>query len=219
MKRIAAAILFCLCSQYSFAQGSYGFGMGIGSCTAPKARITPAFEGYHLWKLSARWYAGIHTSLERYSFLYEINPAFPNYGDAINIRQKSSFLYLTPRLDFGLGYRRHLHISLLAGPGVVMSAGQTTNTYEPLLRTPTANIGADTVGFRTSYNVPRIVYKAGVHITERISTHGYFNIALTQQVHYLFSELAKNVPSVSPIYFCFTVGLVHKYPQVWREDY
>ena len=220
MKRIILVILLSVFSKFSLAQGMYGFGIGLGYTTAAHSRITPAFETYHLWKITTHWYAGINVSLQKYSFLYDASggAATLSYGDLVSIRQKSSFLFFNPRVDYGIGYRKYVHVSVLGGPGFAISAGQWMDKHEPLLVTSAGNVGHDTLTYNTSYNVPRTIFRIGVAVSERIPTHGYFNIILTQEFTNLMNKLNYSGPNLTTSYFCFTVGLVHKYPQVWRED-
>ena len=204
----------------SFSQGMYGFGIGLGYTSSYHSYITPAVEGYNLWRLTPHIYAGMALFLQRYSFQYDLkpDPASLSYGSLISIRQKSTYLFLTPKVNFGIGYRNKVIVAVLGGPGVIMAAGQWQNQYQPLLTTSGGPIGSDTIAVNTGYNVPRIIYRAGLSLSKRISTHRYFNIMLSGEFSYLFNKLNHAGPNLYTNYFSFTVGVMHKYPQVWREE-
>ena len=220
MKRIIIVILLSFFNTFSFSQGMYGFNIGLGRTMSYHSYITPAFEGYHLWRLSPHFYAGGAISLQRYSFLYDAKPAPAalNYGDIISIRQKSTFLFFSPKIDYGIGYRKYVHISLAAGAGIAIAPVQWENEYSPLLATAGGGIGADTSRVNTSYNVAHVIYRVGVGVSERIPTHGYFNIVLSQEFSYLANKLNRSGTDLTTSYFAFTVGFMHKYPQVWVQD-
>ena len=218
MKSIIPVILLSFLTIPSFSQGMYGFGIGVGYTNAYHSYITPAFEGYHLWKVTEHLYMGGDLALQRYSFLYDM-PAATNiqYGDVVSIRQKASYLFLSPEIDIGIGYRKYIHVNISSGAGVIMSGKQWSNEYAPRLATAGGNIGADTAAINTSFNVPRVVYRAGAGISERIPTHRYFNIMLSQEFTYVASNLDKTFPEMHTSYFSFTVGIMHKYPVGWHE--
>jgi hypothetical protein len=77
--------------------------------------------------------------------------------------------------------------------------------------------GADTVAVNTSYNIPGVILRYGVGITERIPTHRYWNITLTQEFGFLPGSLSKGTPLKTPG-ILFQVGVMHKYPLVRVED-
>ena len=221
MKKMLLVTLLCFFSASSFSQGMYGFGLGLGYTTSYHSYITPAYEGYYLWRLTPHIYAGGSLFLQRYSFLYDmkVDPAHVQYYDIISIRQKSSYLFFSPKIDFGIGYRKHMHISLSGGIGVIMAGKQWSNEYLPFLSAPSGNVGSDTGAVNTSYNIPRVIYRAGLGVSKRIPTRGFFNIMLSLDFSYLPSNLNNYTPDFYTNYFSFTVGIMHKYPQVQAKYY
>ena len=220
MKRIIPVILFSFFYSSSFSQGMYGFGIGLGYITSYHSYITPAFEGYHLWRLTEHIYLGGDLDLQRYSFLDNLKPDPNNlyYGEIISMREKSSYLFFSPKIDFSIGYRKYVHINLSGGIGVAMASGQWRNEYSPVLSTASGNIGADTAAVNSSYNVPKVIYRAGLGVSERIPTRQYFNIMLSQEFSYLPANLNRgDGPNLFTNYFSFTVGIMHKYPQTRVE--
>ena len=215
MQRLIVLILFSFFATHSYAQGGiYGFEAGAGYGTSYKAHVTPAFEGYCLKRFSASLYIGGALSFQRYSFLFATNHAPANYGDMVSIRQKCQYLFFSPKIDLGIGYRKYLHVYFMAGPGIYMGGNQTTNKKEPFWTTPSGgNFGADTVGYNTTNNIPNVTFRAGFGISERIPTYRYFNIILSQEFSLLPSHLSDANPALQTNYFSFTVGIMHKYPQ------
>jgi hypothetical protein len=216
MKKLLLIGLLSFLSSASFSQtGMYGFNIGLGYTSIAHSHITPVFEGYHLWCITNHIYVGGDLSLQRFSFRYDgtASAASINYGELVSIRQKSSYLFFSPKIDFGIGYRKYVHIDLSGGIGVVMAANQVTSEYQYSAVLPVG----DTVGLNTSYNIPRIMYRAGAGISERIPTHRYFNIMLSEAFSYIPGSLSRNTPNFYTNYFCFTVGVMHKYPRAWHE--
>ena len=223
MKKIIPAILLSFCCIASYAQGGmYGFEGGLGYGTAYKSHITPAVEGYYLKKLSPRWYAGGSIFLQRYSFVNTLIKDTANlaYGDVLSIGQKSTYLFFCPRINFGFGYHKYILASLSFGPGLYMGGNQSTYQYQPFWTNTSGNAyGADTASVNTTYNIPKVIFRVGLGISERLPTYGYWNIILSQEFTFLPGYISKGAdsPSMSTGYISFTVGVMHKYPQVFVE--
>jgi hypothetical protein len=202
-----------------FAWGMYGFYGGVGMPTAYKGYKTFTAEGYFLKKLMEDVYGGGAISYQSYSFLNDlgkdINSA--NYGDMLSIRHKSSYLFLRPKLDVGIGYRQYVHLNVSAGPGFLMGGSQYHNKAEPFWVTPTGATGKDIVSFNVSYNIPSVVMRYTFGVSERIPTHGYWNIMLSQEFSYIPTDFDKNGTGLHSHYISFTVGIMHKYPQAFVE--
>src|ERR1700744_4099185 len=131
MKKIILITLSSFLAGLSYSQGMFGFQAGIGYGTAYKATITPALEGYYLKKLTSRLYVGGSLFFQRYSFQNTLikDTSNLNYGDLLSIRQKSSYLFFCPKIDFGFGYHKYIHANLSFGPGLYMGGTQYTYMY------------------------------------------------------------------------------------------
>jgi hypothetical protein len=212
------AVLLLLCSV-ARSQGMYGFQGGVGYTTSYKSHITPAFEGYYLYKAGHRIYAGGSVFFQKYSFTDEVTTGGPvNYGDLISITQKTSYAFISAKVDYGIGYRKHVHISLAFGPGLLLGGSQYANEHLPYWTTASGvPFGADTAGVNTSYNIPAVIYRAALGISERISTGGYWNIMLSQEFSFIPVNMSKNGPPLNTGYISFQVGIMHKYPMVFVE--
>jgi hypothetical protein len=62
-----------------------------------------------------------------------------------------------------------------------------------------------------------MLYRIGLGVTERIPTHGYWSITLSQDFSFLPGKLNTGGANLNTGYFCFTIGIMHKYPQVMVE--
>ena len=219
MKRSVLAIAMLLFTMPSFAQGMFGAQAGLGYTTAYKGHITPAFEGYYLHKAIPHLYAGGSLFIQKYSLLNEVKKdAVANYGDIISIRQKSTYAFISAKVDYGIGYRQYVHISLAFGPGFYLGGSQYTNQYLPYPTGSSGNaFGADTMAVNTTYNIPAVIFRGALGISERIPTHGYWNITLSQEFSLIPGNLSKSGPAMNTGYFAFQVGIMHKYPLVFVE--
>ena len=222
MKRTLVAAIFSLLCAPSFAQGMYGFQGGVGYTTAYQSHITPAFEGYYLHKVSKqlyRVYVGGSVYYQRYSFLNTLKTGGPvSYGDIISIRQKTSYAFISAKVDYGIGYHKYFHVNLSFGPGIFVGGSQYTNEHLPYWTPPGGNpYGADTSAVNTSFNIPSVIYRGAVGISERIPTQGFWNITFSQEFSFIPGNLSKTGPPLNTGYIAFQVGIMHKYPLVFVE--
>ncbi len=220
MKRYLLAALFCCFGISCFAQGMYGAQMGVGFNTGGyHSKITPAIEAYYLHKIIPGLYAGASVFFQRYSLLNEVSTAGSlAYGDVVSVSQKSSYIFLSPKIDYGIDYRKYLHVYATFGLGVFAGGRQWSNTHSPYW-TPLGGTpyGADTVAVNTSYNIPNVIMRYGFGFSERIPTGGYWNITLSQEYGGMPGGLSDGPYPFKTSYFCFTVGIMHKYPMVFVE--
>lgn len=191
------------------AQGMFGFMGGAGYATGYKGYVTPTFESYYLGKLSRRFYVGGSMSFQRYSLLKEMHNG--GWGD---ITQKSNYLFLCAKADVGIGNRNLFHVHLAAGPGFNTGGQQWIRQIMPISHWG----GTIPYDYETSYNLRNVVARATVGISERIPTHRYWNIMLSQEFTWLPGSLTKSGEAIHTNYFAFTVGIMHKYPHV-RVDH
>lgn len=202
------------------AQGLYGFEAGLGKTTSFKGKLVPEFKGYILGCITRHLYAGGGVDYERYSFTRtsDIAPAGVKFGDVLYVRSRTSFLYFYPKVDLGIGYRQYVHINANFGAGVYMGGGQWANKYEPYWTTSTGTFGKDTITYNTASRVPQLMLRYGIGLSERIPTHGYWNIILSQDLGIMTRSLNKDMAFLKSNYIAFSIGVSHKYPMVIMED-
>ncbi len=212
------ALLLGIAAAPVAAQGIYGVQAGLGTTPTYKGRNTVAMEAYYLHKMAYHLYAGGSLFYQRYSIENPISTAgTASYGDVIAIRQKSSYVFVSPKVDWAINYRSYFHLFATAGVGIRMGGRQWTDTHQPLWTTPLGGpYGADTVAVNTTYNLPGIITRYGFGIAERIPTRRFFSILLSQEVGFM-SGLSKGPYPIQTPYFAFQVGITHKYPQVFVE--
>ena len=197
------------------AQGMFGFMGGAGYAHGRdgyKGHVTPTFEGYYLGKLSRHFYAGGSISFQRYYLVKDmgVNVVTAGFGQPISIRQESNYLYLCAKADIGIGYRNLFHVLLAVGPGLNTGGQQFTTQKMPLSHWG----GYLLYDFETSYNITNVVARATMGISERIPTHRYWNIMLSQEFTWTPTSLTKQGENSNTNYFACTVGIMHKYPHV-----
>ncbi len=221
MKRIILITLLSFITIASHAQGGmYGFLAGVGYGTGYKSAVTPALEGYYLKKLTQRFYIGGSLFFQRYSFKNTLIKDTSNlsYGDVLNISQKSNYLFFCPKIDFGFGYHKYIHAHIAFGPGVYMGGNQYTSEFQPFwTATNGSSYGADTTAYNTSYNIPKVIFRTALGITERLPTYRYWNILLSQEFSYIPGDISRGNTALHTGYISFQVGIMHNYPQVLVE--
>ncbi len=220
MKRKLLTAVFCCFSFLSFAQGMFGAQAGLGFTRGDfSSKLTPSVEGYYLHKIIPHLYAGAGLLFQHHSISKDLNTGSSiSYGDVINISTKSSYLFFSPKVDVGIDYRQYFHVHASLGIGVSMGGRQISQTHSPIW-TPPGNppFGADTIGVNTSYNIPSSLTRFGFGISERIPTGRYWNIMLSQEFGAMPGWLSKGTTPMAASYFCFTIGIMHKYPMVFVE--
>ena len=108
----------------------------------------------------------------------------------------------------------------LSGRGCIWGGYQNTYQFQPFwTNTSGYSYGRDTVSYNTSYNIPKVIFKVGAGISERVPTYRYWNIILSQEFTYLPGYISKGTcaPNLKTGYISFQVGIMHKYPQVFVE--
>ena len=218
MKHIVFIFFISLCSVHSFSQGMNGIEGGVGKATAFNAHITPKIEGYLLGQVGYRLFIGGSIGIERYSLLYNSGKTADNagLGDIISIRQKSSYVYFAPKADYGIGYRKILHLHASVAGGIFMSGKQVTNS-ELAFPAPkaTLNYAADE---NTTNNIPLFMLRYGAGISERLPTLGFWNVTFSQEFGYLAKSFHQDAaPDLRTNYVAFTIGIMHNYNQVLVE--
>lgn len=226
--RKSAFSVFCilllaanLCVAQDQPQGKYGFEAGALYPSFKTAYITPTVKGYFMAHLSHTLYLGGELSYQRFSFLDNVNPSSSTvaFGSIISIRQMSSYLFIAPKLQVGIGWRKHVFADFSMGPGIYLGGVQWSHDYEPYWTTPGGGAyGKDTISFNTTYNLPNVVFKMTCGLTERIPTYRYWNIVLSETYGYLPGKLGKESPAIRSNYFALTLGVMHKYPVRMAEE-
>jgi hypothetical protein len=219
MKHYILAMLLCCAGISAAGQGMFGAQTGIGYTTGYDSRITPAVEAYYLHKVMHHLYAGGSLFFQRDSFNTPLNTGSNiNYGDVVSIGQKTSFVFLSPKVDYAIDYRSYFHVFATFGLGVRMGGAQWSYTHAPFWTPPGGTpYGADTIAVNTTYNLPNAITRFGFGLAERIPTRRYWNIMLSQEVGFMPGSLSKGATPLQTPYICFQVGLMHKYPQVFVE--
>ncbi len=217
MKRLCVLGLLSLFPFLGMAQGAYGVQLGIGRTTAYNSRFTTTVSGFYMARLSPRIYLGGELAIQKYSFTYEAGLSAPAYSDIISVSQKSYYMFVSPKFDLGIGYHKHVHFTFSAGAGLLMGGYQNTDQHTPLWVTNGVGVGADTMTTETTRYMRNFLYRIGGGITERIPTHGYWSITLSQDFSFLPTRLNNGGANLNTSYFCFTVGIMHKYPQTLVE--
>lgn len=212
--------IFCLLlSLHAGAQGMYGFRGGIGLNTGGySSKKTPVIEGYCLWKALPGLYAGVTAGHQRYSVRQDVSgPAPVGMGTVTGMRQHSSYLFVSPTIDYGFGTRKYFHVFASAGAGFFAGGKQWTEARESVFLPGPGELGVHNFDINTSYNIPGVIMKYSFGFTERIPTRGYWNITLTQEYNGLPGSISDGPFPFKTNYFAFTVGIMHKYPMVFVE--
>ncbi len=220
----ALKTLFCVFllfhSMASFSQGKYGFEAGVGYTTYNKSYLTTAFQVYWLGRLTHTFYFGGAIAFQRLSMKYSNNPSAASLdsGTIFNIRQKSDYLFFTPRIEMGIGRYKHLFVNLSMGPGIYLGGNQWTHENQPFSTSSVIGYIPDTVFINTSNNIQNLIFRFTGGFKQRFTTYSYWNIVVSEEFSYIPGKISRETPDFKTNYFTVTVGIMHKYPSTRFEE-
>ena len=199
MKLILALLLLPLTFS-GFAQSTIGIQAGVGATTSYLKPMTPTLNigGYFLEKQSTRVAFGGVLSIQKYSFTKNVGTTYNTaYGDILSISQKTSYLFLCPKIEFSIGKRQHLHAGFSVGPGVFVGGRQQDDinysslhsSYPPSY--PPAFI-RDSMQITANNNINKMILRAQLSFTEHIATNSSFGIFIFQDFSFISSYVSKN---------------------------
>ena len=197
MKPIILATFLVLIALHSSAQCVTGLQVGVGVC-APYLRPlipTPGCEVFFLPVLSGNFAFGLAASVQRYSFVQSnADAGNTSYLGVLSITQQSTYLFVSPRVDFGIGKHQTLHATVSLGVGKLLSGVQSADVnymdthygsyagyYSRL-----ANLQENSTG-----DINAVVFVVKVGLTEQVSNANGYTVCLFQEFSYLPSYICK----------------------------
>ena len=201
MKPNILILLSVIVIPHSNAQNIIGFQAGIGASTTCIKTIvpTPECEGYFLGKLSAHLALGGSLSVQKYSFSRHLGDIrTSNYADILNLSQKSTYFFVSPKADVGIGKFQKVHVGLSCGPGIFLGGDQKSDIGYPRSHpTPWPGyppaIFYDESQFSTKGNIRKVLFLAQVEVSEHVADTKKFEIYVFQQFCFIPSYVSKNV--------------------------
>jgi hypothetical protein len=186
MKPYVFCILLAINSFCSYAQSALGIDAGVSVATfyhspftysnqerlSGSTHIRPIFGINYLRGDSAhrhfRW--GGRLSLEQYSFRRETSEGGNSFGTLIE--HESSFLFLSPVIDFGVGRKQVRHFFILSDIGVLMQAHQvTTEHYTTSGHQPS---------WSSSGDVSALIFRPGIGFSQHVQLNANWDIVFAE---------------------------------------
>ena len=218
----------------SFAQDRFGFEVGIAQpftyyyrnsgLFSPVERQISQPKPYiginYLRKVSKHVYFGGKIYWETYSFKRDstvntdpinlFGPTGPIYKTEVTFR--SSYLFLAPQMDIGLGKHQYLHFYIMPALGLLVNGNQSTRINES---------GASGVYFDSTRNTSGTIKEVILQLNFGLVQH----IPLNNMWHLTVSESLSSIPSfiplseksgtnnmlLSPGGFSLQIGIMRKY--------
>lgn len=223
MKRILlCAILFLMC-LHGYAQNTiFGFWGGVGA--SPNYSYDVGLAGGFTFLKQTRSRTGIGADLfyQGYAFKYdrEANGLKNGAGSAgMMILNRSSYIFLTPKLTELFGKYHTLEAHLTFGAGFKMAGTETMRKWD---RTHGFDPGDFDSTIDTSPNINSLVFRFGLGLTEYIYLGKKWWFTVTEDVGFIPSSLTKSSdvhnPSrtayspagkLNPFFISVHVGLRH----------
>ncbi len=196
---ILIAVLFIIVFP-AHAQNIIGFQAGMGaSATFIKTVIpTPGCEGYYLKKVSGRLALGGALSVQKYSFSRHLGDIkTTNFSDILNLSQKSTYFFVSPKADIGIGKFQKIHVGLSCGPGIFLGGDQKSDiNYTTTHPTPSPGyppvIFYDQYQFSTKGNVSKLIFQAQAQISEHVADTKKLGVYIFQQFCFIPSYISTN---------------------------
>jgi len=231
MKRIILIALLAFSASFAMAQKNFdiGFFAGAGASTVYNYDVgmTGGLDmikaiGNNTWLGGTLFYQG-------YAFLYDreaysVNNGAGNAG--VTILNKSSYIFIAPKLAHDFGRRGFLKGYLNVGAGFKMSGTETMRKWDYSYGTATASYDST---INTSKNINSMVLRMGVGLTEYLHLGKHWWFTITEDCGFLANTLSKtsNVddPSrtqyspngkLNPNYFSLMIGITHS--RFWHDD-
>ncbi len=202
MKKALLITFLLLCSVLSRSQVRFGAYVAGGITTSSVQDVTPSFGIECMKAVDRNVYAGLSMICERYSIIsnYSKESAY-TMGFHRTREQKSTYLFVAPKIDGGIGQnKQRIHLLLSLGVGYLLGGSQLTIDQGSLVASKNARYSLDT--FNTSGNINKMVFRMGMGVSE--------HLGLSRNWELVFTQEAGLLPSVAK-YFSFQVGLMHKY--------
>jgi hypothetical protein len=216
MKKIFIITLLIACSVGAFAQNKIGLEFGASSTIFIRSADHPEYTyrnesnmnpTAHLWyhrKIDKHVYLGAALGVENYSFYY--SKAVDT--SRTDIMHRSTFITLTPTLDFGLGRHQRWHIFIGMDMGFRNHVQQTTSTFANQYQ---ATPDMDT---STTQDVSKFIFRFNLGLRQQYPISKDWYITLSECLSATPTALTAApapINNLYPGYFMIQMGIMHKF--------
>ena len=223
MKQVCVLLLFLLFSFNTSAQHRFTLELGLGfpafntglyNGVSANSSCDPNFNiGLnYLHKISNHFYAGSSFYFDQYSFSYGVNEIDTLKNRGGSIAHRSSYFFVAPMLDLGIGRHQYLHTYIAVAYGFLIKGSQRTNTY---YYTPLVTEYNNT--YPTNTEINKQILRIDLGITQHIRIDNMWHITISECYSFIPGTLTtldnpiNTSLGVHPGYFNFKIGVMHKY--------
>ncbi len=181
MKKLLFTILLVSSAVHGFSQTYLQLWGGAGLATSGNYDMGIS-QGINFFKgVSWRTAIGAQVAMQGYNIYYN-----KEVGEPIgsSLRNKSTYLFVSPMIDFHLRKNGHTHAYLNAGVGFNMGA-------EDSLRRWSYTPGGFDSTYGSADNVKKMVVRIGMGLTHYIAARGKFRITVSEDVGFLATPISK----------------------------
>jgi len=214
---ILIGFLFCfvICAH---SQSMYGIKAGVGASINLNSDKTPSIGAEYLVSPFRHIYMGGGLFFETYSFTSDDNLQRQYGGPGYVITQNSSYIFIAPKIDMGIGHREFVHGFISAGPGFLVSGQQTTGINPLENAAPGIYPGQFNYTGNTSNNITATIFRISGGFTEHIPILPEWDVIISEEYCIIPSWLSNNkygasgdnTTDIKSNYFLVQAGIIRK---------
>jgi hypothetical protein len=219
MKRIALVFFLLLPAVQGFSQSLISVFGGAGVTTAYSGGTTPLFGATYLVSPLRHTYFGGSIFNEGYA-VKRTDEEFSRFGGyEYSITQNSSFLFIAPTIDVGVGHKEHIHGYVSGGLGFRLSGEQTLQQTTPGTLPPGIYSGHNYGPSKnTTANLNNTIFRLGLGACGHIGILDKLDLVIGPELGLIPSWLSTNSygyegdasMNIKASYVCVHLGLTYK---------
>jgi hypothetical protein len=226
MKRLLlAAFLSCFAVPGFSQEGTntiFGLYGGAGMATSNNYNVAPSVGFSFIKGIHTRGFLGADLFYQTFSLYYDNEAHGATHGAGTAgaiVRNASSYVFITPKLEYGFGRYQHVHIYGSVGAGFKVGGYDSLRKFDHSYSS-TGNPNNYDSSLDQSKNMNSLLLRFSVGVKEYFSLGAHWRFTLTEDFGFIGSSLTKDdltnpsrtpyTPrSLSPGYISLQIGIAH----------
>jgi len=196
----------------------FGVKSGLGFTTDYTSASTPSFGAEYQISPFRHIYLGGSLFIEGYSFTRNDNTYEQFGGQGYTLTQTSSYLYLSPKVDFTVGHHEYFHFYFTGGYGILTSGEQTVTAKTPDYPSHGFYPGVVYDTGNTSKNINHRVFRISIGATQHVQILPEWDLVFGEEMAFIPTWISTNTfasngdqsMELRTNYVALSVGLMYK---------